>query len=386
VKTGKRRAWQIGAVLAAVIALLVAAWALGWLPYGYVTAIATSPENLGAIRLPEGFRIDAYARGVENARSLALGSDGTVFVGSRAAGKVYAIPDRDRDGRGDEVIVVARGLRAPNGVAFRDGALYVAEARRVIRYDGILERLRKAPRPVVIRRDFPQQDEHSWKYLGIGPDGKLYVPIGADCNSCVSRDRRQASITRMSLDGSGFEVIARGVRNTVGFDWHPETGELWFTDNGRDWVDDDSPPDELNRLARVGLHFGFPHCHGRALVDPDDGRASGCRGFVAPERELGAHAAALGMRFYDGTSFPEKYRGGIFIAEHGSWNRTTPNGYRVMFVPMRDGRAAGYEVFATGWQSGPAAFGRPVDVEIAPDGALLVSDDRAGAVWRISRR
>jgi glucose/arabinose dehydrogenase len=387
VTRGRRRLLTIGGAILAAIGLLALGVVLKCVPYGYLTAVTPAPEpDPSAIRMPEGFRFEAFARGVPNARSLAMADDGTVFVGSRTAGKVYAIPDRDRDGRGDEVIVLASGLREPNGVAFRDGALYVAEARRVVRYDGILAQLRNAPAPVVVRGDFPAQDEHSWKFMAFGPDGKLYVPVGAPCNVCARADRRFAAISRMNADGTGFEVLARGVRNTVGFDWHPETQELWFTDNGRDWVGDDGPPDELNRAPRAGMHFGFPHCHGRRTVDPDHGRAEGCAGFAPPERELGAHVAALGMRFYTGTMFPERYRGGIFIAEHGSWNRTTPVGYRVSFVPLHEGRADGYEAFATGFQRGPQAWGRPVDVLVAPDGALLVSDDRAGAVWRISYR
>lgn len=312
---------------------------LGVLP----ASIAPTASSLNDIRLPEGFAVEYFARDVPGARSLARGPDGIVFVGTRAEGKVYAVVDRNGDGKADEVIVIASGLDSPNGVAYRNGSLYVAEIGRVIRFDDIAQRLKNPPRTVVVNDSFPKEGHHGWKFIRFGPDGRLYVPVGAPCNICERKDDpRFAAISRMNADGTGLEVFAAGVRNTVGFDWHPATKELWFTDNGRDWLGDDRPPDELNRAAVKGFHFGFPYRHGREITDPDFGaKAPPGRSFTAPEMELGPHVASLGMRFYTGTMFPEAYRGGIFIAEHGSWNRKTPIGYRITFVPLKGGRAAG---------------------------------------------
>jgi glucose/arabinose dehydrogenase len=341
---------------------------------------------LDGIRLPPGFRIDLYADKVPGARSMALSPGGILFVGTRDEGKIYAVLDRGGKNRADEVILIASGMNMPNGVAFRDGALYVAEVSRVLRYDGIEGRLKDPPRPVVVNDAFPRDTHHGWKFIRFGPDGRLYVPVGAPCNVCEEKDPRYAAILRMKPDGTGLEVFASGVRNTVGFDWHPETKELWFTDNGRDRMGDDRPPDELNRAPRKGMHFGFPYLHGRNIADPEYGGRAGKRTVTPPEMELGPHVASLGMRFYTGTMFPGEYRNQIFIAEHGSWNRSTPIGYRVTLVRLSDGRAAGYEVFAEGWLQGRSAWGRPVDVLVMPDGALLVSDDKAGAIYRISYR
>ncbi len=341
---------------------------------------------LETIRLPEGFEIAMYAEGLPGARSMAQGPEGVLFVGTRGEGKVYAVLDRDRDGRADGIVTLAEGLDMPNGVAFRDGSLYVAEVSRVLRFDGIEETLRAGTpvRPFQVVNDrFPKEHHHGWKFIRFGPDGKLYVPVGAPCNVCERSDERYAAILRMNLDGGGLEVFARGVRNTVGFDWHPTTRELWFTDNGRDMMGDDLPPDELNRASAPGLHFGFPHCHGGDLPDPEFGRTEPCDRFTPPVQKLGPHVAALGMRFYTGTMFPEEYRNQIFIAEHGSWNRSTPIGYRVTLVRLEGNRAVSYEPFAEGWLESGRAWGRPVDLEVLPDGALLVSDDRAGAIYRI---
>jgi glucose/arabinose dehydrogenase len=336
------------------------------------------------IRLPPGFHIGVYAYPVPGARSLALGAKGTVFVGTRGEGKVYALSDRDGDGRAEAVVTIAEGLNSPNGVAFRGGALYVAEISRVIRFDDVENRLERPPTPATVNDTFPRDEHHGWKFIRFGPDGKLYVPVGAPCNVCERSDERYASIMRMNADGSGLEIFARGVRNTVGFDWHPETGELWFTDNGRDWMGDNKPPDELNRAPKAGLNFGFPYIHGADILDPKYGKKGIPPAFTPPARELGPHVAALGMRFYVGEMFPPAYRGQIFIAEHGSWNRATPIGYRVTLVRLDGNKATSYEVFAEGWLRGRRAWGRPVDVLVMPDGALLVSDDKAGAVYRIT--
>jgi len=335
---------------------------------------------LEKVKLPPGFEISLYAR-APGARSLALSPGGTLFVGTRE-GNVYAV--RSGTGREPNVVTLARGLRMPNGVAFRDGSLYVAEIHRVLRYDAIESNLAAPPRPAVVR-EFPTDRHHGWKFIAFGPDGMLYVPVGAPCNVCQPGPM-YAALHRMRPDGSGFETFARGIRNTVGFDWDPATRELWFTDNGRDMLGDEVPPDELNHAPRDGLDFGFPTCHGRNVPDPEHGRKRPCSATAPPARELGPHVAALGMRFYTGRMFPEKYRKGIFIAEHGSWNRSRKIGYRVMFVPLENGRAAGYEVFASGWLQGEEDWGRPVDVLVMPDGSLLVSDDAAGAIYRIGYR
>jgi len=314
-----------------------------------------------------------------------LAPSGVLFVSTRRAGNVYAVVDSQHRGRADRVITLARGLENPNGVAIHNGALFVAERSRVLRYDDIERHLDHPPKPVVIRDDYPTEAHHGWKFIAFGPDGLLYVPVGAPCNICQP-EPIYAAIHRMRPDGSGFETFARGIRNTVGFDWHPETHELWFTDNGRDYLGDDSPPDELNNAPKAGMDFGYPTCHGRNISDPELGRRRPCSATTPPALELGPHVAALGMRFYTGRTFPEKYRGGIFIAEHGSWNRTHKIGYRVMFVPLQNGRPAGYEVFAEGWLQGEKAWGRPVDLLFTPDGAMLVSDDESGTIYRISYR
>jgi len=305
-----------------------------------------------------------------------------LFVGTRGEGKVYAVIDRDGDQKADEILTIARGLNMPNGVAYRDGSLYVAEVSRILRFDDIADRLYNPPKPVIVSKAFPKDQHHGWKYIAFGPDGLLYVPVGAPCNVCEKKDGRYASIMRMRPDGRDPEIFASGVRNTVGFDWHPETGELWFTDNGRDWMGDDQPPDELNRAPKKGLHFGFPYCHGD-ILDSSYGRNRDCGEFTPPSIKLGPHVAALGMKFYTGRQFPAQYRNQVFIAEHGSWNRSKPVGYRITLVRLDGSQAVRYETFAEGWLDGISAWGRPVDVLVMPDGALLVSDDRAGAIYRI---
>jgi glucose/arabinose dehydrogenase len=354
---------------------------------GVAACAAAGPAGglqLDRIKLPPGFSISLYTDGVPNARSLTLGAAGTVFVGTRREGKVFAVPDRNGDNRADTVLVIAEGLDSPNGVAFRDGALYVAEISRVLRFDAIEERLSAPPTPVVVNDHFPSDAHHGWKYIAFGPDGWLYVPVGAPCNICESADERYATIMRMKPDGQQLEVFARGIRNTVGFDWHPQSRVLWFTDNGRDWMGDDQPPDTLNRAAEKGLTFGFPYCHAGDIPDPEYGDKHRCSEFTPPEIKLGPHVAALGMEFYTADMFPPQYRHSIFIAEHGSWNRSVPIGYRVTRVTLNGNRAERYEVFAEGWLQGNTAWGRPVDVMVMPDGALLVSDDRAGAIYRIA--
>ena len=343
---------------------------------------APQPEN---IQLPKGFSLSVYADDLPSARSLALGDQGTLFVGSRKKGKVYAVVDTDGDNKADESYVIAKNLNTPSGIAFRDGALYVAEINKITRYDNIEAHLSNPPEPVIIRDDLPTDRHHGWKYIAFGPDGKLYVPVGAPCNVCdkEEEDPRYASICRMNPDGSDFEVYAHGIRNTVGFTWHPDTDELWFTDNGRDWMGDDLPPDELNRAPEKGMHFGFPFCHGGQYPD-DEFTSRSCKDFTPPVQPLDPHVAALGVKFYKGKQFPKEYRGDVFIAEHGSWNRSTPIGYRIMRVKLEGNKAVKYEVFADGFRQGDEVKGRPVDLLEMPDGSLLVSDDYSGKVWRIA--
>ena len=344
---------------------------------------SSAAYKLELIQLPPGFVIDIYTDQVPGARSLAVSPAGTLFVATRSEGKVYAVMDRDRDHKAEQVITVARDLNMPNGVAFRDGSLFVAEVHRILRFADIENRLSDPGQPQVVYDKLPQDRLHGWKFIRFGPDNKLYVPIGAPCNICDGGDP-YAAIHRMNPDGSGFEIFARGVRNTVGFDWHPVTKKLWFTDNGRDMMGDDIPPDELNHAPKQGMHFGYPYCHGNSIIDPKYGAGDSCKDHRSPAQELGPHVAALGMRFYKGKMFPKEYRNQIFIAEHGSWNRSMPIGYRISLVRLKGNKAVCYETFAEGWLQGNGAWGRPVDVLVMPDGALLVSDDRAGVIYRIS--
>jgi len=342
---------------------------------------------LSRISLPPGFAIAVFAQDILLARQLAVGPNGTVFVGTRGD-KVYALVDKNNDFRADEVITVARGLNAPNGVAFYKGSLYIAEINRVSRIDfGDKPVYANAPMKTV-NDSFPRDTHHGYKYIKVGPDGKLYIPQGSPCNVCLPKDERYGTIMRMNLDGSGLEVFARGIRNSVGFAFHPVTGELWFTDNGRDLLGDNIPPDELNHARVAGLHFGFPFLHGNRVRDPEFGASLPAAGITTPVQELGPHVASLGMTFYTGTQFPAEYRNAIFIAEHGSWNRSIPIGYRVTTVRLSGDSSSGYGAFGQGWMNptgGRAnAWGRPVDVAVYADGSLLVSDDAAGAVYRIS--
>jgi glucose/arabinose dehydrogenase len=364
----------------------LAAVALAALAAGCGSSAAQRPP-LERIQLPPGFRIEVLAE-VPNARSLALGPRGTLFAGSRSGGKVHALELLPAPGggyRAGKLHVVASGLSMPNGVALRDGALYVAEVSRILRFDRIEERLESPPAPAVVYDKLPGEFHHGWKFIRFGPDKLLYVPVGAPCNVCERDPDRYAVIGRLDVAAREprFEPFARGVRNSVGFDWHPQTRELWFTDNGRDWMGDERPADELNRAPRPGMHFGFPYCHQGDLADPEFGRARRCAEFEPPARNLGPRVAALGMRFYTGKMFPPQYRGRIFVAEHGSWNRSRRIGYRVMLLELDGNRVVSYEPFAQGWLDGENVHGRPVDIEQLPDGSLAVSDDSAGVVYRI---
>ena len=339
---------------------------------------------LDNIKLPPGFSMTVYAAGVTNARGMVLGDKGTLFVGSRREGRVYAVVDENGDHRADKIYTIAKGLTMPVGVAFRNGSLYVSAVSQILRYEGIEQHLSKPPEPAVITDRLPSDSHHGWKYLAFGPDGKLYVAVGVPCNICEVDFNRYGHIARMNPDGSGYEVVARGIRNSVGFDWDPSTKHLWFTDNGRDYLGDDQPPDELNHAPKDGLNFGYPYCHGNRIADPEFGQEHSCNEFQPPAVELGPHVASLGMRFYTGAMFPPEYRGRIFIAEHGSWNRSKKIGYRItLATPDKEGKW-GYSTFAEGWLQGEQAWGRPVDILQMPDGSLLVSDDEAGVIYRIA--
>jgi len=340
--------------------------------------------RLDALSVPKGFSITVYASDVTGARSMALGARGTVFVGTRGEGLVYAVRDTTGGATADIVDTIAVGLHMPNGVDVLAGDLYVAEVGRVLRYGDIEDRIEHPPEPVTVLDALPEESWHGWRYIRFGPDGMLYITIGVPCNVCLEQgEERFGTILRADIDRGTVEIIARGVRNSVGLDWHPQTGELWFTDNGRDWLGNDDPPDELNRVTAVGDHFGFPYCHGGTLQDEEFNQRS-CTEFTPPVQRLDAHVASLGMHFYRGSMFPAEYRGRIFIAEHGSWNRVPPSGYRLTTVTVEDGRAVAYDVFADGWLRRGRASGTPADILELLDGSLLVSDDRAGVIYRVS--
>ena len=349
---------------------------------------------LEKIVLPEGFEIKIYADDVENARSMAISPSGTIFVGNRNKDNVFALKDTDGDNVIDKKYLITNKLKnMPNGVAFHDGDLYVAEVNKIWKFENIEENLSYADKfdeypeePILISDDFPSDRHHGWKYISFGPDGKLYVPVGAPCNICESRDEIYASITRMNPDGSNKEIYVKGVRNTVGFTWHPETKQLWFTDNGRDMLGDNIPPCELNKVTGKDQHFGYPYCHGDDIGDPEFGGEYSCSDFVMPVQNLGPHVAPLGLKFYTGKMFPDEYKGDIFIAEHGSWNRSKKIGYRISRVKIENNKSVGYETFIYGWldDDEQEAWGRPVDILILEDGSMLISDDKANAIYRVT--
>jgi glucose/arabinose dehydrogenase len=336
------------------------------------------------LHVPEGFKLSVFADNLTNARSMALGDNGIVFVGTGASGNVYAVEDTNKDGVADKNYTLASDLYMPNGVAYKDGALYVAEINRIIRFDGISQALNKPPKPVVVYDKLPSDKHHGWKYLRFGPDGKLYTAIGAPCNIC-NPDKPYASMLRLNPDGSQFEIIATGIRNTVGFDWQPETNALFFNDNGRDLMGDDLPPEELNLWSgKSGEHFGYPYCHGGEVSDPEFGSEKSCKEFTAPAWKYKAHIAPLGLRFYRGKQFPAQYKNQLFVAQHGSWNRSKPDGYRIALVKFNSGKPVSEEVFVDGWLTkDDKVLGRPVDILELPDGNLLISDDELGLIYKL---
>jgi glucose/arabinose dehydrogenase len=356
--------------------------------------------QLDKLKVPAGFTVSVFADNVPGARSMALGSDGTVFVGTRAQ-TVYAVVDRNRDFKADEVLTLASGLTSPNGVAFRAGALFVAEVSRILRYDGVLDFAKvpggtgAAPRQTIVTDKLPTERQHGWKYLAFGPDNLLYTQIGAPGN-ILDRGDPFATIIRMKPDGGDFEIFARGIRNSVGIAWHPDTRELWFTDNGRDALGDDQPNDELNVAPRPGLHFGYPYCHEGSILDPQFGKDRNCADYVPPAQKLGPHVGALALKFYGGSMFPAEFRKQLLIVNHGSWNRSpqvSHTGYRIMLAKVQGGKVTSYQPFIEGFlqaAEGQAlarqAWGQPVDLLELADGSLLISDDRANAIYRVSYR
>jgi glucose/arabinose dehydrogenase len=368
-------------------------WAVGRPQTGPGAAMAPVPAlpiptpadklPIAKMKVPPGFKVEVFASNILDARGLREGAKGTVFVSSLfVAGKLYAVVNQ---GGKREVKTLAEKLFLPNGIEFHKGSLYLATPKAITRYDDIESSLDKLPTPVTIYDKLPGEVPHGWKFIKIGPDGKLYVPTGAPCNICEPSEQF-AQISRMNLDGSGVEVVARGVRNTIGFDFHPKTGELWFTDNQRDWLSEDLPQDELNRLTRPGQqHFGYPYCHQGDFADPTLGWGKSCEDFTKPVALLGAHSAPLGMRFYTGKMFPAKYQNAIFIARHGPWNRTKKYAADVVVAFLdAGGKVKSVEPFLTGLVENNTYLGRPVDVLVLKDGSLLVSDDHNGAVYRVT--
>ena len=351
--------------------------------------VLAQPNNaqdvLKHLSLPAGFSISIYADKLPNARSMVLGDDGVVFVGTAKEGKVYAVVDANHDGVADKSYVIAENLYMPNGVAYKNGALYVAAVNRLLRFDAITQHLDNPPAPVVVTDKFPDDKHHGWKYLRFGSDNKLYTAVGAPCNICEPDKEIYTSLVRLNPDGSDIEILARGIRNTVGFDWQPETNALFFNDNGRDHLGDDEPADELNHWTTKGEHFGYPYCHAGDTLDPEFGKNKKCADYVAPVWKYKAHIAPLGMRFYTGRQFPAEYKNQLLVAQHGSWNRTEPQGYQVALVKFKDGKPVAEQSFISGWLTDKGeVLGRPVDILTLPNGSVLISDDTLGVIYKVT--
>ncbi len=338
------------------------------------TTLCSSNPRTDLLKVPTGFKIELFASGLSNARTMVRGKQGTIFVGTRSAGKVYAIKD-------SKVYIIAQNLNMPNGIAFHNNALYIASVDRILRLDNIEQNLAKPPQAIIIRNNLPKARHHGWRFIAFGSDGRLYISIGAPCNVCLKEGF--AEIRSMKADGSDEKVVATGIRNSVGFTWHPQTKKLWFSDNGRDMLGDDIPADEINRVDNAGQNFGFPYCHGGTVPDPDYNGFS-CKDFTPPAIQLGAHVAPLGIAFYTEANFPKKYQKQLFVAEHGSWNRSKKSGYKISMVKLQGSTVIGYETFVSGWLQGQSAWGRPAYILVMPDGSMLISDDKVGAIYRVT--
>jgi glucose/arabinose dehydrogenase len=370
-------------ILMPIIKILVFAYFL--IKPCFAFALQNSHQDIiKQLHIPSGFSLSVFADNLPNARSLALGDNGTVFVGTGTKGAVYAVQDSNGDGVADRRFVIANGLYMPNGVAYKDNSLYVAEVNRIIRFDHITQLLATPPKPIIVYDQFPSEQHHGWKYLRFGPDNKLYTSVGAPCNVCEPEKNIHSSLVRLNADGSGFEILAKGIRSSVGLDWQPETQALFFTDNGRDYLGDDLPPDELNQWTTTGEHFGFPYCHGGYIADPEFAADKKCSQFTAPVWKFKAHMAPLGLRFYQGNQFPAEFKNQLFVAEHGSWNRSGPQGYRVALIRFNQGKPVSEQVFIDGWLTKEGkVLGRPVDILELPGGSLLISDDSRGVIYNI---
>lgn len=377
----------IGLLAILLIALLVAKYVFKVNPPVSIPGQKTATElHLERLKVPEGFKVEVYARDIKNARSLCYSPEGTLYVGTRSEGGVYALKDTDGDYKADRKFDLLKGGNMPNGVAVKDGDLYIAEVNRILKIKSIESKLANPGTPEVVYDKYPTESHHGWKYIAFGPDGKLYVPVGAPCNICES-DSIYATITRMNPDGTGLEIVQKGIRNTVGFTWHPVTGELWFTDNGRDMMGDDVPECELNFAPRERMDFGYPYCHQGDVPDPEFGSKHPCTDFTPPAAKMGPHTAPLGITFYTGNMFPPEYKNQIFVARHGSWNRSKKSGYDVVIATLdAGGKITGVKPFIEGWldQDKDDVWGRPVDLEILPDGSMLVSDDFADVIYRVT--
>lgn len=377
----------IGLLAILLIALLVAKYVFKVNPPVTIPGQKKAPElHLERLKVPEGFKVEVYARDIKNARSLCYSPEGTLYVGTRSEGGVYALKDTDGDYKADRKFDLLKGGNMPNGVAVKDGDLYIAEVNRILKIKSIESKLANPGTPEVVYDKYPTESHHGWKYIAFGPDGKLYVPVGAPCNICES-DSIYATITRMNPDGTGLEIVQKGIRNSVGFTWHPVTGELWFTDNGRDMMGDDVPECELNFAPRERMDFGYPYCHQGDVPDPEFGSKHPCTDFTPPAAKMGPHTAPLGITFYTGNMFPPEYKNQIFVARHGSWNRSKKSGYDVVIATLdAGGKITGVKPFIEGWldQDKDDVWGRPVDLEILPDGSMLVSDDFADVIYRVT--
>ena len=351
---------------------------------GRNTETPASEIPVEKVKLPKGFTAEIWSTGHPGGRAMARGESGKIYLGTRGLGRVYEVSD---EGGKRSVRVVVDKLTQPSGVAVKGGSLYVMAIDKVLRYDGIEKNPNVQPVDMTAAFNLPPQQHHNWKYIAFGPDGKLYVPFGGPCNICEP-PAEYAQIRRYNADGSGMEVIARGVRNTQGFTWHPKTGDLWFTDHGRDWMGDKGPQDELNRMSKVGLNFGFPYCHAKGVLDADFKKKDACKGVTLPVTTMGPHAAAMGVIFYTGSMFPKEYQNTMFVARKGSWNRTVKFGFDVVNVrSSADGKSAKVKPFMTGFLEDPKEakfWGRPAYLLQMPDGALLVSDEQLGAIYRVS--